>query len=299
MSETDIDPPFAVLTQVPGVYHRRVGEVVISAVSDGYVLGSMNVLRNIDLNVASAMLARAYRPIPRQTSVNCYVVHTADHTILIDAGCGYSARPRGGRLLENLAVAGILPNQVDKILMTHLHPDHAGGLTDEQGEAVFPNADLLMHEDELAYWTSSEAEILAMRSGQGVPCFEGACRAVDAYGLRVKTFKPGTINAHIAAVHLPGHTPGHSGYRITSGGEDLLIWGDIVHIPEIQISLPDVALQLDVDPLLATLTRTKLFDEVSKTKPLIAGMHLHFPGFARLIDDPGLRLQPEPWRHDA
>ena len=100
----------------------------------------------------------------------------------------------------------------------------------------------------------------------------------------------------VTSVPLHGHTPGHSGYMISSGNESLLIWGDIVHVPDIQIPRPEVTIEFDTDPHAAAATRKRLLDQVTTDRQLVAGMHMHFPGFAHVTrDDDGYRMVPEPW----
>jgi glyoxylase-like metal-dependent hydrolase (beta-lactamase superfamily II) len=95
---------------------------------------------------------------------------------------------------------------------------------------------------------------------------------------------------------LPGHTPGHSGYRLDSAGETLMIWGDTVHIPEIQVPRPGVTSEFDIDEPMAAESRRRIFDYVAKERLLVTGGHLHIPGFAHLVETAGqYRLAPEPW----
>jgi glyoxylase-like metal-dependent hydrolase (beta-lactamase superfamily II) len=101
----------------------------------------------------------------------------------------------------------------------------------------------------------------------------------------------------VTSMPLPGHTPGHSGYMIASGGESLLIWGDIIHVPEVQVARPEVTMVFDTDPQQAAATRKRVFDMVATDRQLVAGMHVHFPGFAHVVKqaDGGYLLLPEPW----
>ena len=100
----------------------------------------------------------------------------------------------------------------------------------------------------------------------------------------------------VTSVPLHGHTPGHSGYRIASGGQSLLIWGDIIHVPEVQVPRPEVTMAFDTDPQAAAATRRRVFDMVTADRQLVAGMHVHFPGFAHLVrQGEGYLMLPEPW----
>jgi glyoxylase-like metal-dependent hydrolase (beta-lactamase superfamily II) len=285
--------------QVPGLHHRRVGEITVTTVSDGFLDGSLDVFRNITVEETTRLLTAAFRPVPRRTSVNCYLVCAPDHTTLIDCGCGADMQPSAGKLFDNLAAAGVDPGEIDNVLLTHMHPDHSNGLTDAAGRLRFPKATLVMHEAELAYWTDDASITRQEQTGQGVPYFQGARVQVAAYKDRTRTFTGGEVMPGITAVPLPGHTPGHTGYRIASGGASLLIWGDIVHLPEVQSPRPEVGVQFDVELEQAQATRRAILAELAHTRELDAGMHIHVPGYAHIArDGSSYRLLQEAWRLD-
>ncbi|MCK8783199.1 MBL fold metallo-hydrolase [Roseomonas sp. NAR14] len=275
--------------QVPAIHHRRVGEVAVTVVSDGVLTGSMAVLQNITQDESSAMLRAAFRPVPRQTAINTFLVRAGGRTALIDTGCGPDMQAAVGKLPENLAAAGVAPGEIDLVLLTHIHPDHSNGLADAEGRAIFPNAELALHESELAYWEDAAAK--------GVAYADKAREQIAPYRGRLRLFREGEVFPGLEAVPLPGHTPGHTGYRVSDGGESALIWGDIVHLPEVQVPRPEVTMQFDVDPAQAAATRRRVFDMVATDGLLVAGMHLHFPAWAHLArEGGGYRLYPEPWR---
>ncbi|MBR0681402.1 MBL fold metallo-hydrolase [Roseomonas eburnea] len=287
--------------QVPAIHHRRVGDIVLTVVSDGFLDGSMSVLQNISPEEASEMLRAVFRPVPRRTSLNCFLVHSGGRTALIDTGAGTHMQKSSGQLPRNLAATGVSPAEIDTVLLTHMHPDHSNGLGNAEGAAAFPQAELAMHAAEHAYWTDAEAEAEVARSGQGVPTggayFPMARRQMAPYAERLRLFQGGQeVFPGVTAMHFPGHTPGHCGYLIASGGESLLIWGDIVHLPEVQVPRPEVTIQFDVDPAQAAATRRRVFDMVATERTHIAGMHLHFPATAHLArEGAGYRLFPEAW----
>jgi len=283
--------------QVPGVYHRRVGDIVVTAISDGYLDGSMAVIRNIEPEAAAGLLRSAFRPVPRRTAVNCFLIHSAGRLALVDNGCGTSMAATGGRLFDNLAAAGIAPAAIDTLLQTHLHPDHSNGLAGKDGQRLFPNAELAMHAAELAFWHDDAAMAKADETSRARN-FQAARDQVAPYRAAgaVRTFEGGEVFPGVTAMPFPGHTPGHTGYLIASGGDSLLIWGDIIHVPEIQIPRPEVTMAFDIDPQQAEATRRRVFDMVATDGLAWAGMHMHFPGFARLLRrDGGVAALPEPW----
>lgn len=285
--------------QVAGLYHRRVGDITVTALNDGHQDVAMATVLGIAPEEAAAVLHAAFRPVPRRTAVNGFLIRNGGRVALIDTGCG-PVRPTVGNLAANLAAAGIAPGAVDTVLMTHLHPDHFGGLTDKAtGTPMFPAATLRLHADEHAYWHDDAAMMRVTDPARRATFFEDARHRLAPYRVRTETFTGGDVFPGVTAIPLPGHTPGHTGFMIASGGQSLLIWGDIVHVQELQVPLPEVTMMVDVDPPQAIATRRRIFDQVVADRQAIAGMHLHFPGFAHLArDGDAYRLVPDAWSLD-
>ena len=256
---------------------QQIGDFSITAISDGYISASLDLLSNINQMDAISLQKSAGVNDPSSIHINTYLIRGRDRTILIDTGAG-GYKKWGGHLRTNLALAGVTPEDIDTILLTHAHPDHIGGLVDTFGEATFPRAELVIHEHELSFWENDNNMIRASKRAQGNFLF--AKNVFAKYKERIRTFIKNDILPGISSVHLPGHTPGHCGYRIECGNTSLLIWGDIVHFPFIQIVHPKVSIAFDQDPILAAQTRTELLDIVSTDKLLVAGMHLNDLGFA-------------------
>ncbi|MBH2071680.1 MAG: MBL fold metallo-hydrolase [Burkholderiales bacterium] len=263
-------------TQFPS---QQIGEFSITAISDGYLSASLDLLSNIDLLDASKLQQDAGVNDPSSIHINCYLVRGRGRTILIDAGAG-GFKQWGGKLKVNLALAGVQPSDIDTILLTHAHPDHVGGLLDSSGEAAFPDAELVIHQHEVSFWEDDSNLSRASERARGNFLF--ARKVFDQYREKMRLFTDNEVLPGIIAMPLLGHTAGHSGYRIESADRSLLIWGDIVHFPQIQIARPDVSIAFDQDPLLSAKTRSKLLDVVSSDNILIAGMHLGELGFARI-----------------
>jgi glyoxylase-like metal-dependent hydrolase (beta-lactamase superfamily II) len=117
--------------QISGVYHRKVGDIVVTALSDGYIDGNLDLLKNVDVDQARAILVGAFRPV-RRISINTFLVHTKEAAVLIDTGTGGSLGPTNGWLVRNLAAAGVQAKDIGAVLLTHMHPDHSAGLADAQ-----------------------------------------------------------------------------------------------------------------------------------------------------------------------
>ncbi len=285
--------------QVPGVYHRRVGDIVVTTLHDGYQDAAMATIKDIPEAEVAQMLRAALRPVPRRTSVSGFLIRTATHTTLVDTGFGPGVRATVGLLPANLAAAGLMPADIDTVLLTHMHPDHWGGLTDKAGTALFPNAELVLSAKELEYW-HDDAVMMRMDDPVRRQMFFGDARShVGAYRDRTRTFVGGEVLPGVTAVPLPGHTPGHTGYLVASGTASLLIWGDIVHVQELQVARPEVTMAVDVDPKQTVETRRRILDRVANERLAIAGMHLHFPAMAHVVrDGDAYKLLPDTWSTD-
>ena len=143
--------------QVPGVSHRRVGDIVVTAISDGFVDGGLDVLRNIDQEEARRILAESFRPA-RRTAINAFLLYSAGRLALVETGSGNYLGPTAGKVLANITAAGVDPASIETVLLTHMHPDHSAGLSDPAtGRRYFSNAELVVHENEPPHWFDDAA----------------------------------------------------------------------------------------------------------------------------------------------
>ncbi len=287
-----ITPP---INQIPAIYHRRIGDIIVTALSDGMAVRDYQMMRGVPSELAADHLAAAFRET-FVLSINAFLIYSAGRLALIDTGSGTYLGPDAGHLAANLTSAGVKPDQIDTILLTHMHPDHSAGLTNrETGQANFPGAELIVHEDEPKHWFDDSAMSRGTQREQEM-MFQQARDQTAPYLDQMKTFTRGDVFPGVTAVPCPGHTPGHTGFLVESDGQALLIWGDIVHMPEVQVTRPEVSMVVDVDPALAEASRRRVFDMVSSERLLVTGMHLHYPGFGHVAkSSDGYRFVPEPW----
>jgi glyoxylase-like metal-dependent hydrolase (beta-lactamase superfamily II) len=280
MAQTDVTPIHA--DEIPkSAYSKKVGDMSVTVIRDGYFELPISYFSGLDSAESERLLRISSRPVPPRIDVNAFLIENGGKRILVDTGCGSKLGPTVNKLRQNLAESGVSEASIDTVLCTHIHPDHTNGLIDESGAPVFINAEVVVHEAELEFWLSQAQMEKAPPALQ--PQFVWAMEAFAPYKDRIRTFRQGDIVSGIEAVPLYGHTPGHSGYLIHSGKEQLLIWADCVHSITIQSVHPEVTFAADVDPDAARVTRQKLFDQVSTDQILVTGMHLEFPGFGYLV----------------
>lgn len=282
--------------QIPAVYRRRIGDIVVTALSDGAAVRDHTMMQGVPADQAAGYLADAFRDA-FVLSINAFLIHAQGQLALIDTGSGTYLGPDAGHLMANLSAAGVRPGEIDTILLTHMHPDHSAGLTDRAtGQAVFPNAELVVHENEPKHWFD-DAAMARGTDREKALMFQQARDQTRPYLDRMRRISgEEEVFPGVTALPCPGHTPGHTAYRIASAGRSLLIWGDIVHIPEVQVRRPDVTMVVDVDPHMAAASRRRVFDMVASERLLVTGMHLHYPGFGHIArDGDAYRFAPEPW----
>lgn len=277
--------------QAPGWYRLQLGSFEVTALNDGTVaLHPHQLLKNVQPSEVRAALARSFEEDPTVTSVNAYLVNTGSKLVLIDTGAAGLFGPTLGRLQANLKAAGYQPDQVDDILITHLHPDHVGGITLD-GKAAFPNATVHVDARESAHWLSKENLAKASKDEQGF--FQGVQAAAGPYVAagRWKTYD--TAAEIVPGIRpwsygrTPGHTPGHEGYLVESGGRKLLVWGDVVHFASVQFARPGVTIAFDTNQAQAAATRRKLFRELAEQRILVGAAHISFPGLGYVRQEGG------------
>jgi glyoxylase-like metal-dependent hydrolase (beta-lactamase superfamily II) len=260
------------------------GQFEITALADGFLDTDVKLMQNISEAAARKLLYRHFSDSKKtRTAVNCYLINTGSKLILVDPGAGSMFGPALGKMFFNLKAAGYAPAQIDTVLITHMHPDHIGGLIDANGKAAFAKADVYVAKAESDFWLS---ELEAKKVPAEMRKFFDMARAAAAPYMETGRWK--TVQgtdlpvAGIRAVPVHGHTAGHTAYEVRSGGDTLLIIGDMVHNMAIQFPQPEAAILFDKDIEQAVKARQETFRKAAETRSTIAGMHIPFPGIGHI-----------------
>jgi glyoxylase-like metal-dependent hydrolase (beta-lactamase superfamily II) len=282
-----------------GIHHFAVGDITVTALHDSVLEASTTYVAGLEGAVAEQTLRSAFRVLPPRITISCFLVERAGRRLLIDTGSGTAMGEGHGLARARLAALGVAPAEIGTVLLTHAHFDHVSGLLDGAGQPFFPNAELVLHEAEPAFWLDEAMAAQAPEAKrQG---FATARRCLGPYRDRLRTVRHGQeAVAGILAHHLPGHTPGHCGWLIADGGEALLVWGDVVHLPGLQFARPEAGLIFDVDFAQGQATRARVLDMAATDRLRVAGVHLDFPTFGHVAKaSEGFVFVPEVWRPAA
>ncbi len=259
---------------------KKIGEAEVTVLTDGAFAFPEAMFPGTDPAHLSELVKKAGSSEIR-TNFNAVLIRIGGQTILVDAGPRDLMGPTAGNLQAALAEARVSPKEIDRIFITHLHPDHIAGTITADGAAVFPNAELAVMRDERRFWMEDGNFTSADDS---VKAWHQLAKAVlAAYGDRIVPLQgEAEIAPGMTMLPLPGHTPGHAGFRLESKGEILYHVGDIVHAQEVQIPDPEVGIAFDLDMETARETRKRVLARMADEGALITGGHLLKPAFDRV-----------------
>ncbi|MBV8035645.1 MBL fold metallo-hydrolase [Roseateles sp.] len=264
--------------QAPGWYRLQLGDFEITALSDGTLDLAVDKLLQQPVPNTLRALQHAYLGLPLETSVNAYLINTGAKIVLVDTGAAGLFGPTAGRVLANLKASGYAPEQVDEVVITHMHGDHIGGA------AAFPNAMLRLDKRDADFWLAPEK----VAKSDGAKSTAAIVKAFADTG-RFKPFDGSADGVEIVpgvkAFPAYGHTPGHSNYVAESKGQKMMFWGDLMHVAAVQFKEPAVTIQFDTDPKAAAPAREKAYAAAAQGGYYVAVAHVSFPGIGRLRAD--------------
>ena len=251
-----------------GIWYRPIGK---------------DFIRNAPFAEVEQALDAAFMPHDKlATPFTTLIVNTGQKLVLLDTGTGGQISPTAGMVVENLAAAGIAPNEVDQIVISHFHPDHINGIKDKDNNLIFPNAEIMVPEAEWAFWmddANMNAAPAAMRE-----TFRNQRRIFSDIATRITRFTPGKeVAPGIETLAAPGHTPGHTVFAVHSGNQSLMVLSDTAQHPAVFARHPEWQAAFDVDGAETIVTRKKLFDRAATDRMLVTGYHFPFPACGHLV----------------
>lgn len=291
----------AALGGVGGAWGYRVGDIDVVAVLEGVRGGPLQdgFVANASIDDVRAALDAAQRPPDMlENPFTVTLIRTGDRLVLIDAGFGPQADAPLGRLVPNLAAIGVQPGDIDMVVVSHFHGDHISGLKDGNGAPVFPNAEVLVPQGEMAFWLDEGEASRAPENRRGG--FAAAQRIFSQEGPNTLTLRPYDDGEELApgivAVAAYGHAPGHMAFRVHSGDAQLLLLSDAAHLPFLFVRNPGWSVMFDMDRAMAVETRVRLLDMAAADRMMVAGYHWGFPNVGHVRrDGEGFAFERLPW----
>jgi glyoxylase-like metal-dependent hydrolase (beta-lactamase superfamily II) len=271
------------------IFKAQIGEYSVYTFSEGQQQGSTRILKNASAEIIKETAPNGVFP----NATNCFLIQKNGINMLIDAGLGK-------KLADNLKSAGIKPESIGAVLLTHAHGDHIGGLL-KDGKPVFANAAIYVSKKEHDYWLNAgnKAYIAVTEAYPAIFTMEPnplneISKPLNASLKNGQNKKIKPLLSDIFAIECYGHTPGHVAYLLQSQkGEKLLIWGDLTHAMAVQMPYPKVAVTYDTNPNDAVESRLKMLDYAVKNKIPAAGMHIAYPAMGTVaVKNGGFEFLP-------
>lgn len=284
--------------QAPGFYRFKVGGFTVTTVHDGFAQRPVQgFVRNAPLEEVQKVLAESFMPTDTiRIPFTVTFVDTGSKLVVFDSGNGVTpAGATQGRMIANMAAAGIDPAKVELVVMSHFHGDHVNGLLNAADAAAFPNAEVVVPAVEWAWWSDTGNE---SRSPEGQRSnFANSARRFAPYQGKIRQVADGAeVIPGIRAVAAYGHTPGHTCYLIADGDAQAMFVADTTNRPELLARRPDFHIIFDFDPAMAEASRRRIYDRVAADRIRITGYHFPFPANGYLAKDgAGYRFVPADW----
>ena len=232
---------------------------------------------------------------------NPLVINTGSRLVVVDSGTGEAAykasKGESGQLVPNMIAAGIDPNAVDTVLISHYHGDHINGLLKADNTLAFPNAEILVPAPEHTYWMD-DGERGRSSTQRIADNFTNVRRVMNPEVLkRLRTYEwDKEVLPGVLAVGTPGHTPGHTSHILSSGSAKVYAQADVTHAPFLFARHPGWHAFYDHEPVQAEATRRKVYDMLAAEKMMVQGYHYPFPSAAHVDKtSTGYLEVPIPW----
>ncbi len=291
----------------PTFYRFNIGDIEAVALNDGDIAGSLKEMAwwagVPEAQLVTTLQSAFLPPNLVRLAVTVLLLRCGDELVLIDSGCGNLFGAIGGRLVQSLAGIGIRPEQINTVVVSHLHADHFGGLLDASKTPTFPNARLVLNRAEHAFWSQPNPDLsaVAMPDEAKRQALVNAQSYLSAFKDRWHLVAPGEKPvAGLEIIDAPGHTPGHVGVMISSRDDRLLHVADAVHHHAISFEHPEWHFVADVQPDIAEKTRRALLARAAAERLRIYGAHLPFPALGHVRKSDGhFEYVIEPWTPTA
>ena len=277
-------------------YRFNIGSMEATVISDGPLNfpDASKIFRGAtDADVRKMLTDDFLPPDAVRMEQNILVLNTGDKLVMFDTGI-LSMKPENapsGRILKSLEEAGIDPKDIDAIVLTHPHIDHAGGIMSADGKTrLFPNAEIYTTEADYKFWTN-ENLLGTPAAGSARTAIKNLVPNKD----RLVMYKDGQeIIPGIQAIASHGHTVGHTSFMVTSSGKSLCFTGDIAH-HAIMLRNPRLEVAFDTNSTQATASRIKMCDMLAAQKIPALIFHLPWPGIGNIAKQgDGFRFVPVP-----
>ncbi|MGH6898830.1 MAG: MBL fold metallo-hydrolase [Geminicoccaceae bacterium] len=285
-------------TQAPYFYRFRLGSAEGTIVSDGTLpLGDPHAnFLGLSADEMNRQLHDNFLPIDNAVlEQNVLVLNTGDKLVVFDTGMGSLDifGPTTGKLMTTLQQAGIDPEDVDAVVMSHAHIDHCGGCMADDGSRHFPNAEYFITEADYDFWTD-ETKVPA----EFKVFLDTARKNLTPNRDRMHFIKDGEeILPGVHAIYAPGHTVGHTVFMIEQGGEQLCYIGDLAHHAVLLLEKPLTEFKYDTDPKQSAQSRVKMLGMLADDRVALLAYHFAWPGLGHVArDGDGFRYFPQPMK---
>jgi glyoxylase-like metal-dependent hydrolase (beta-lactamase superfamily II) len=265
----------------------KVGDIEAFSIHDGHneFTFTEGFARNAKLDDVKAAVKAAQGSDERiRIPFTMTALRNGDRITLIDTGTGAQVSPTAGQYMANLQAAGIDHTKVSAVLISHFHGDHIFGLMAKDTNAqVFPNAQILVSETEYKHWTQPDLVDKVPEARKGLV---RRIQATFPTWKNVSQFQWGKeVVPGVTSVAAPGHTPGHTAFLVASGGQQLMVQGDVSNVAFLFAKNPNWHFAFDEDGPKAEETRRAMYDRVIADKAMIAGYHWGFPNVGTIAKD--------------